>query len=192
VSDPALASGRERRTNHAALVVGGLLVAAAAAVAYDAALIRPGVATYSRIGPRVFPYAIAAALLAIGIATAISALRNRAAETPSIAPAPVLWILGGLAGQIALLGTAGFSLATGVVFSATAAALGRTRVWVTYPIGVAFSLAIWLVFAIGLKLALPAGPLEVIARSEATAIVAAVANDVARLIESVRGATLAR
>ena len=68
----------------------------------------------------------------------------------------------------------GFSLATGLVFAATAAALGRPKVWFTYPIGVVFSLAVWLVFAMLLKLVLPAGPLEEFARTEVGVAVDAV------------------
>ena len=68
------------------------------------------------------------------------------------------WIVGGLVAQIALLPYAGFSIATGAVFAATAKAFGRGPLWFTYPVGVIFALAIWLFFAKGLQLVLPAGP----------------------------------
>lgn len=73
---------------------------------------------------------------------------------------PVLWIVGGLAAQLLLLKTAGFSIATGLLFAATARGLGRGPLWATVPIGIALSLGIYLVFAGLLKLSLPAGPLE--------------------------------
>ena len=70
------------------------------------------------------------------------------------------WIVGGLVAQIVLLPYAGFSIATGAVFAATARAFGRGPLWFTYPVGVVMSLAIWLFFSKGLQLVLPAGPLE--------------------------------
>jgi putative tricarboxylic transport membrane protein len=32
--------------------------------------------------------------------------------------------------------------------------------WITFPVGVVFALLVWLMFAKGLQLTLPAGPLE--------------------------------
>jgi putative tricarboxylic transport membrane protein len=156
-----------RRPDPAALVIAALILILAAGVAYDAATLRAGVAAYSRVGPQVFPYGIAGCLAALGVATAISAFRGPI-ETRGepIALSPVLLIAGGLLGQIVLLNFAGFSIATGVVFAATAAALGRPRIYVTYPVGVIFALVVWLVFAMVLKLVLPAGPLEEFARTQ--------------------------
>ena len=53
-----------RRPDRAALVIALALIALGAVVAWDAAHMRTGVAAYSRIGPRAFPYAIAAGLVA--------------------------------------------------------------------------------------------------------------------------------
>ena len=72
----------------------------------------------------------------------------------------MVWIVGGLVAQMRCFRYAGFSIATGVVFAATAKAFGRGPLWFTYPVGVVLSLAIWLVFAKGLQLVLPAGPLR--------------------------------
>ncbi len=166
MSDDAPAHDHGRRPDRATLVIAALLILLAAGVAYDAATLRAGVASYSRVGPEVFPFAIAGCLAALGVATAISAFRFAAAPPEAVALPPVALIAGGLLGQILLLNVAGFSLATGIVFAATAAALGRPKVWFTYPIGVVFSLTVWLVFAMALKLVLPAGPLEEFARTE--------------------------
>jgi putative tricarboxylic transport membrane protein len=121
---------------------------------------RTGVATYSRIGPRAFPIAIAIGLAALGLLTALMAFRAPAPELERDEVAPMAWIVGGLVAQIALLPLAGFSIATGAVFAATARAFGRGPLWLTYPAGVAGALAIWLFFSKALKLVLPAGPLE--------------------------------
>lgn len=73
---------------------------------------------------------------------------------------PILWIVGGLAAQMLLLKTAGFSIATGLLFAATARAFGRGALWKTIPIGIVLAFVVWIIFAKGLQLSLPAGPLE--------------------------------
>jgi putative tricarboxylic transport membrane protein len=150
----------ERRPDRAALVIALLLIALGGIIAWDAAHMRSGVAAYSRIGPRAFPYGIAAGLGLIGLLTVIEALRGAARPPEPDELRPMAWIIGGLIAQIVLLPYAGFSVATGAVFAATARAFGRGPLWFTYPVGVAMSLAIWLFFNKGLQLVLPAGPLE--------------------------------
>ena len=150
----------ERRPDRAALVIAALLLALAGAVAWETAHMQTGVATYSRIGPRAFPYGIAAGLALLGLLTAVQAFRELAAERKPDDPKTIAWITGGLIVQIVLLPHTGFSLATGAVFAATARAFGRGPLWLTYPAGVLFALAVWLFFARVLNLVLPAGPLE--------------------------------
>jgi putative tricarboxylic transport membrane protein len=160
VTDGGASASTKLRLDKAELVIALALIALGAVVAWDAAHMRSGVAAYSRIGPRAFPYAIAVGLVAVGIATAVLALRNAAPARHRDEIMPMAWIVGGLVTQIALLRYAGFAIATGAVFAATAKAFGRGRLWLTYPLGVVFALAIWLFFAKGLLLVLPAGPLE--------------------------------
>ena len=160
MSDSGAPASRGLRLDWAELVIALALIALGAMVAWDAAHMRSGVAAYSRVGPRAFPYGIAAGLALIGIGTAFSALRNLPPQRERDEIVPMVWIVGGLVTQIALLRFAGFAIATGAVFAATAKAFGRGRLWLTYPLGVIFSLAIWLFFAKGLLLVLPSGPLE--------------------------------
>ena len=68
------------------------------------------------------------------------------------------WIVGGLAVQMLTMKTVGFSIATGLLFAAAAKGFGKGPLWQTVPIGIVFSFAVWLVFAKGLQLTLPAGP----------------------------------
>jgi putative tricarboxylic transport membrane protein len=150
----------ERRPDRAALVIAFLLISAGALVAWDVAHMRAGVAAYSRIGPKAFPFAVAAGLVGLGVLTAIQAFREHASPIERDEWRPMAWIVGGLVAQIVLLPYAGFAIATGAVFAATAKAFGRGPIWFTYPVGVAMSLAIWLFFSKGLQLVLPAGPLE--------------------------------
>jgi putative tricarboxylic transport membrane protein len=153
-------TARERRPDRAALVIAVLLAALAVVVAVDTYYLPQGVATYSRIGPRAFPYAIAAGLLLVAVATVREALRGDFPARPRDDYRPLAWIVGGLIVQLALISYVGFAIATGAVFAATARAFGRGPLWFTYPIGVVFSMAIWLAFAQGLNLVLPAGPPE--------------------------------
>jgi putative tricarboxylic transport membrane protein len=150
----------ERRPDRAALVIAALLAAVAAVVAADTYNLPEGVATYSRIGPRAFPYAIAAGLALLAVATALDAWRGAFPEREPDDYRPLAWIVGGLVAQLALISFTGFSVATGAVFAATARGFGYRPLWISYPAGVVLSLAIWLAFAEGLNLVLPAGPPE--------------------------------
>ena len=51
-------------------------------------------------------------------------------------------------------------IATGLLFAATARGFGRGPLWMTVPIGIVFAFVVWFIFAKGLQLSLPAGPLE--------------------------------
>ena len=141
-------------------MIAALLLALAAVVAWETANMRTGAATYSRIGPRAFPYGVAAGLAVLGALTAVQAFRAPSPRRERDDFGPIAWIAGGLIVQMVVLPYAGFSIATGAVFAATARALGRGPLWLTYAGGVVFALAIWLFFARGLNLVLPAGPLE--------------------------------
>jgi putative tricarboxylic transport membrane protein len=74
VSDNTTQGGR--RLDRAALVIAILLAALAIVVAVDTYNLQQGVATYSRIGPRAFPYTIAACLALLAAATAVAAWRG--------------------------------------------------------------------------------------------------------------------
>jgi putative tricarboxylic transport membrane protein len=180
------AADERGRPDWAGLAVAAFLFVLAGLVAWDAASISSGAATYSRIGPEVFPFSIAAGLLVLAGFTAVSAVISGRPERQSVEPAPIFWIVGGLALQIALLPLTGFSIATGAVFAGTARAFGRKRLWLTYPVGAILALAIWLIFAAGLKLVLPAGPLERLALPYATQFVAFLAENAAAIADFVR------
>ena len=147
------------RPDRGALVIAALL-AVLAAVIFWKTRSKPVAAMYARVGPTTFPYVIAAGLAALAVGTAVSAWRGGFPAREPDNAGPILWIVGGLVAQMALLKLAGFSIATGVLFALTARGFGRGPLWLTVPIGVAFSLVIWVIFARVLQLSLPAGPLE--------------------------------
>ncbi len=154
------APGPESRgPDRAAMVIAAGLAVVAAVIAWQTSRM-PATAQYARIGPTAFPYLVAAGLAVLAVATAISAWRGGFPEREADRAGPMLWIIGGLALQMLTLKAAGFSIATGLLFALAARGFGRGPLWMTIPIGVALSFVLWLIFARGLQLSLPQGPLE--------------------------------
>jgi putative tricarboxylic transport membrane protein len=152
-------TNKARRPDVAALLLGLALLALAALVAWDASRLGGG-ATYAQVGPKSFPYVIAGGLALLSVWTLVAAwLGDLPARQPDEV-APILWIVGGLLAQIALLTVAGFSIATGVMFGLVARGFGERRLWITIPAGILVSLVLFFVFSRGLQLTLPGGPLE--------------------------------
>ena len=145
--------------DRAGLVIAVLLAVLAAVIFYETRAMKV-TALYARVGPTTFPYVIATVLAVLAVGTALSALRGGFPQREPERLAPILWIVGGLALQLLLLKPAGFSIATGCLFALTARGFGRGPLWLTIPIGIVFSLAVWLIFSRLLMLSLPAGPLE--------------------------------
>lgn len=150
---------RGNAPDKAVLVIAAGLALLAGVIIWSTASMGSGGA-YSRVGPTTFPYAIAAVLLVLAACTVVSAWRGGFPKREPEAIAPVIWIVGGLIGQMLLLKVAGFSIATGILFAATARAFGRGPLWLTFPIGVVLSFIVWFIFSKGLQLTLPAGPFE--------------------------------
>ncbi|MBL8584599.1 MAG: tripartite tricarboxylate transporter TctB family protein [Rhizobiaceae bacterium] len=145
--------------DRAALVIAAALALAAIAIAVST-MRAGGVAAYAPVGPKTFPYIVAAGLFGLSIWTAVEAWRGDFPEREAQRLPPMAWILGGLIVQMLTMKTLGFSIATGVLFAATAKGFGRGPLWMTVPVGIAVAFVVWLIFAKGLQLSLPAGPLE--------------------------------
>jgi putative tricarboxylic transport membrane protein len=148
-----------RRPDRAALIIAVVLAAIAGLIFWDVSRLT-GLAGYSQIGPTTVPYAIACCLVVLAIWTAAEAWRGDFAEREHQQVGPVVWIVAGLAAQMLLLNTVGFSIATGILFALTARGFGKRKLWLTVPVGIAFSFFVWVIFAKLLQLSLPAGPLE--------------------------------
>ncbi len=157
MNDPAHLDSDKRRPDWAALCIALLLAVIAAVIAMDMTRL-PNAARYARIGPATIPYAIAIGLAVLSVATAIAAFFGKFPQRERQDLGPVGWIVAGLLTQIALLNLVGFSVATGILFAFTAKGLGRGPLWLSIPIGIALSFAVWFVFAKLLQLNLPAGP----------------------------------
>jgi putative tricarboxylic transport membrane protein len=152
-------SSQERRPDGAALVIAALLALVATVVFWQTKAM-PVTAQYARVGPTTMPYVMAGFLAVLAVGHVLMAFRHGLPERTADRPGPMLWIIGGLVLQLLLLKPAGFAIATGLLFACAARGFGKGPLWLTVPIGIALSLAIWLVFAGLLNLSLPAGPLE--------------------------------
>lgn len=148
-----------RGPDRPAFVIAAALAVAAVVIAWSTANMG-GSGAYSRVGPTAFPYVIAAVLFVLAVWTGFAAARSDFPEREPQRAGPIAWIVGGLAAQMLLLHAAGFSIATGLLFAATARGFGRGPLWLTVPVGIVLSFVVWLIFSKGLQLALPAGPLE--------------------------------
>ena len=149
----------KRRPDWAALIIAAGLMVIAVVIFYDMLHVR-ALANYAKIGPTTVPNIIAGGLVLLSIWTAVEAWRGDFPERERQEYGPVIWIVAGLAGQMLLLRPLGFSIATGVLFAATAAGFGRRKLWLSLPVGIVLSFVVWVIFAKLLQLALPAGPLE--------------------------------
>ena len=151
--------GARSGLDRAVLVIAAILVLAGAAVGW-ATLHQATTMGYSPVGARTVPFIMAGALAVLGVFTAVAGFRGDFPKRQKQDIPPMLWLIGGLAVQLLTMKTAGFSIATGLLFAAVARGFGRGPLWMTIPIGIVFSFLVWLVFAKGLQLTLPAGPLE--------------------------------
>lgn len=147
------------RPDRAALGIAAGLAVLSAVIFWQTSLM-PVAAQYARVGPTTVPYVVATGLGLLALATASSAWRGKFPVREAETFGPMLWIVGGLVGQMLLLKTAGFSVATGVLFALTARGFGRGPLWITLPIGIVFAFFVYLLFARVLQLSLPAGPIE--------------------------------
>lgn len=128
-------------------------------------------ATSNAVGPRFFPYLVGAVLVVVGAALAVTVWRHgsdapEAGEDvdPSL---PTDWRTVGLlaaafVGHLLLLEPLGFVFTEALLFTAVAGVLGAglRRLWVAGLAGLVLTTVVYVVFARGLGLTLPAGVLE--------------------------------
>ena len=148
-----------RRPDGTALVIAALLGGLAVIIFWQTRAM-PVSGQYAKVGPTTLPYAMVGFLALLAIGHVFAAFRHGVQERDADRLGPMLWIVGGLVLQMLLLKTAGFAIATGLLFAFTARGFGRGPLWFTVPLGIVVSLVIWLIFAGLLNLSLPAGPLE--------------------------------
>jgi putative tricarboxylic transport membrane protein len=111
----------------------------------------PGDAVYARVGPQAIPWVVAAMLAVLGAALAIQGFLGGGADEAgdahgSIDRAGVLWLLAGLALNVALIDRAGFIIAATALFVCTARAFRSTAPVRDAAIGVALALVSYVGF----------------------------------------------
>lgn len=127
----------------------------------------PGEGGYAKIGPNFMPAIVACGLVACGLWLLLEALRGGwrerppddaalRGEHPYHAPG-FLWITGGLAAQMALIGHAGFVVAGAVLFAAVARGFGSRRWLRDAARGLVMATLVFLFFVRVLNVSLPAG-----------------------------------
>ena len=151
----------ERRPRWAAFIIAAGLAVLAAVILRDAAGLKQD-GGYAGVGPADVPRLIAYGLLVLAVLTAVAGLKGNLPHPPRQAPAPVLWIMGGLVGQLALLHVAGFMISGAILFGMTARGFGQKPLWRHLLVGFALAFVIYGVFDRLLKLNLPGGPLEML------------------------------
>lgn len=129
-------------------------------VAVETAMLRTGPG-YAAIGPKLFPWLVAAGLLLVGAALLYEA-RAGAVAHPSgfdLDLPPALMVTAGLVLQMFLMRPAGFVIASTVLFVAVSHAFGSRRLVLNIAVGFVLCLATYVGFRWGLGLILPAGAL---------------------------------
>lgn len=149
----------ERRPRWAAFVIAAGLAGLAAMILWDAAGLKQD-GGYAGVGPADVPRLIAYGLLLLAALTVVSGLKGDLPQPPRQAPAPVLWIMGGLIGQLLLLHVAGFVISGAILFGMTARGFGQKPLWRNILVGFALAFVIYGIFDRLLRLNLPGGPLE--------------------------------
>lgn len=129
-------------------------------VAAETAMLRSGPG-YSAIGPKLFPWLVAAGLVLVGFALLREA-GSGDVEHPTgfeLDAPPLLLVTGGLVAQMLLMKPAGFIVASTLLFVPVARSFGSRRLARDAAVGLALCAVVYVVFTRGLGLNLPVGAL---------------------------------
>jgi len=145
-------------------VVAAFVLLLGAFVAAETAMLRTGPG-YAAIGPKLFPWLVAAGLLAVGLALLHEARAGAVAQPAGfeLDLPPIAAVTVGLVLQMILMRPAGFVIATAVLFVAVTYALGSRRFLLNSAVGLALCAVTYIAFTRGLGLVLPAGMLGALA-----------------------------
>lgn len=121
--------------------------------------------TYARVGPRFFPYLVAAGLIVVGAALAWRAWRGLDSDADPVGAGPpdrlgMALLAGGLVLQSLVIDWIGFVLAATLTFVLTAAGFGSRRWLLNLAVGFVLAALSYAGFTRVLGLSLPAGLLE--------------------------------
>ncbi len=131
--------------SRAPIFVGAGVVVLALIVGFEAMRI-PVSPMYSKVGPTVFPYAVAVALLLLGLKLVYDGIAGQWGETAADddqTPADrrgFAWLAVGLVLNVALIDLLGFIIASTLLFICVARAFGSASPW--RDLGIGFTLAL--------------------------------------------------
>lgn len=119
---------------------------------------------YAKVGPTVVPAIAALALGMLGVLLLIAAWQGgwQPAEEKAVAPdrAALAWVVAGLVLNVLLIGPAGFTIASVLLFVCVARGFGSTAIVRDAAIGAAFALIAYFGFAQTLGINIGAGLVE--------------------------------
>jgi putative tricarboxylic transport membrane protein len=119
---------------------------------------------YAKVGPTVVPLMTTAALGLLGVLLLIDAWQGgwQPEEEKTVTPdrAALLWITAGLVLNVVLIGPAGFTIASIILFVCVARGFGSKAIVRDALIGAAFALIAYFGFATTLGINIGSGPLE--------------------------------
>ncbi|MFM7346467.1 MAG: tripartite tricarboxylate transporter TctB family protein [Tagaea sp.] len=143
----------------------GLAVLVFAGVVYHGAASIPASPLYARVGPAVFPYAIAWCMAALGVALVYQGLRGGWSDDDPELKLPVdfralAWLAAGLALNVALIQDLGFTLASALMFACISRCFGSERPAADFAVGFALAAAAYLGFSKALGINIGEGLLE--------------------------------
>ena len=150
----------ERESKTAGVVAGLLLAAVGILIAWSTSQMRVP-PMHAKVGPQVFPYAAAAALVIVGACFIVQALRagpdRLIADTDSTEWPSLAFIVVGFLFQILFIKSLGFILSSTVLFVAVAMGFGSRHYLRDLIIALLLSAGAYFTFTQLLNLQLPAG-----------------------------------
>lgn len=139
--------GQARTPSWADVCVGLAVIALAAIVGWETSVI-PTNAIYAQVGPKVIPWIATGMLAVLGVALTIEGLRGGWAqeEHGTFSRRGIGILLGGLVLNVALISTAGFIIASTILFLCTTLAFGSTNIARDAGLGLALALIAYIGF----------------------------------------------
>lgn len=127
-----------------------------------------GSAGFSGVGPRAFPYAVGGLMVVLAALLARESFAGGFRSVEGAPGAPGEWlhfgaISAGVLVHMAIIAGAGFVIASTVLFVACAFGFGSRRLLRDVVVGFVLAVVVYLVFARGLSINLPGGPLRFLA-----------------------------
>jgi putative tricarboxylic transport membrane protein len=152
-----------RRAAVGEAIIGAGVLALAAVMLWQTLAI-PVSPIYAKVGPTAVPTITSLALGALGILLLIAAWQGgwQPAKEKAVAPdrTALAWVVAGLVLNVLLIGSAGFTVASVLLFVCVARGFGSKAVARDAAIGAAFALIAYFGFAQTLGINIGAGPVE--------------------------------